>query len=282
MRRARASVWCGRPTALSIRATRTDQGRARRPHHTAIAVAALLLLSGCATARSQFGVPSRDDWKRAVGAALRDPDTWIPAVTAVAVAAVGVDEDVSDWAREQTPIFGSVHRAESASDELKGASHVLMFATAVPPAGVPDRWTIVALDALEEEAIVATVGAVTLGAKKAADRERPDGSNRASFPSGHSSGSSATGALARENLARSAIPSRWHPAIRVGTRVIHGATAWARIEAGKHYPTDVLAGSALGNLLAVTLDRALRDRRDVSVSIGPSRGGIFLSARVRF
>ncbi|HEY0590502.1 MAG TPA: phosphatase PAP2 family protein [Thermoanaerobaculia bacterium] len=193
-----------------------------------------------------------------------------------------MDEDVSDWAREQTPLFGSAHRAETASNELKGASHVLMLATAIPPRDAADRWTVFALSAIEEEAIVAAVGAVTLGAKNAADRERPDASNRASFPSGHSSGSAATGALARETLARSAIPSRWHPAVRVGSRVIHGATAWARIEAGKHYPTDVLAGSALGNLLAVTLDRAIRDGKEVTVSIAPSREGVFLDARIRF
>ncbi len=68
--------------------------------------------------------------------------------------------------------------------------------------------------------------------KEAADRERPDASNRSSFPSGHASGSAATGALARENLHRSAIPQRWHPAVRIASRVLHGGTAWARIEAG--------------------------------------------------
>lgn len=282
MTRGLASVRCRRPALLWIRRVTTEGGRARRPHHTALAIAALVLLTGCATARSEFDVPRRDDWKRSVASALRDPDTWIPAAAAVAFAVAGVDEDVSDWAREQTPVFGSTHRAETASDALKGASHLLMFAAAFPPRGTEDRWTAFAVTALEEEAIVAAVGAVTLGAKNAADRERPDASNRASFPSGHSSGSAATGALARERLARSAIPPRWHPAVRIGSRAIHGATAWARIEAGKHYPTDVLAGSALGHLLAVTLDRAVRDGTEVEVSIAPSREGIFFDARVRF
>lgn len=247
-----------------------------------VTLLAAVLLTGCATARSEFRAPGREDWKRSIAAAAKDPDTWVPAVAALAIAAAGVDDDISDWAREQTPLFGSPERAVTASNELKGASHVLMFATAIPRADGTPRWERFAVTAIEDELIVGAVGAVTLGGKELADRERPDASNRASFPSGHSSGSAATAALARENLPRSAIPPRFHAAVRIGSRVLHGATAWARIEGGKHYPTDVLAGSALGNLLAVTLDRAIRDGTEVTVSIAPSREGVLVSASVRF
>ncbi len=242
----------------------------------------LVLLTGCATARSEFHVPDRREWKRSFTSAVKDPDTWIPAVAALAVAAAGVDEDISDWAIDKTPVFGSTHRAETASNELKAATHVLMFATAIPPPGAGPRWKRAAMTALEQEAIVGVVGAVTVAAKNAADRERPDASNRASFPSGHSSGSAATSALARENLQRSAIWPRWHPALRITSRILHGATAWARIEGAKHYPTDVLAGSALGNLLAVTLDRAVRDDVEAQVSISPSREGVAVGVRLRW
>ncbi len=34
------------------------------------------------------------------------------------------------------------------------------------------------------------------------------------------------------------------------------ATAWARIEAKRHYPTDVLAGAALGNFIGAFINDA--------------------------
>lgn len=261
-------------------------GRAGRSLRTLasllVPVVCSALLSGCATARSEFSVPSGEPWRQSLASALRDPDTWIPAAAALAFAAAGADDSVSDWASEKTPIFGSIRRADNASDELKGATHVLMFASAIPPLGSHARLERFAVTAFEQEAIVVTTGAVTRVAKQAAGRERPDASNTHAFPSGHSSGSAATSALARENLERSAIPERWHPAVRITSRVLHGATAWARIEAAKHYPTDVLVGSALGNLLAVTIDRAVRDGTEVEVTIAPSREGVFFSARMRF
>ena len=39
-------------------------------------------------------------------------------------------------------------------------------------------------------------------------------------------------------------------AARVGLYGLAGTTAWARIEAEKHFPSDVLAGAALGNFFA--------------------------------
>lgn len=246
------------------------------------AVALSGFLAGCATARSELRVPTREAWMESLSSAVRDPDTWVPAAASIAVAVAGADEDISDWARDHTPLFGDEHRAETASNELKGATHILMFATALAPRERSDRWERLAVTIVEQEAIVGAVGGVTLLGKEAADRERPDASNRSSFPSGHASGSAATGALARENLPRSAIPPRWHPAVRIASRVLHGGTAWARIEAGKHYPTDVLAGSALGNLLAVTMDRAVRDGTEVEISLSPSREGFSFQARIRF
>ena len=39
-----------------------------------------------------------------------------------------------------------------------------------------------------------------------------------------------------------------------------GATAWARVEGGVHYPSDVLAGAALGHFVTSTFTHALLTR----------------------
>ena len=77
---------------------------------TRIVLAALLLLaSGCATwsDRPQAG-PNASRLERirvaAVNAA-RDPATWIPAAGALAFRMGDLDEQVSDWVYEHTPML---------------------------------------------------------------------------------------------------------------------------------------------------------------------------------
>jgi membrane-associated phospholipid phosphatase len=81
-------------------------------------------------------------------------------------------------------------------------------------------------------------------------RERPDGSDMASFPSGHSTRAFSYATFASRNLELVDLPEGARTGLRVGLFTLAGATAWARVEAGKHYPSDVLAGAALGRFMA--------------------------------
>lgn len=57
----------------------------------------------------------------------------------------------------------------------------------------------------------------------------------------------------------------------------HTATAWARVAANKHYPTDVLAGAALGHfLMAVIHDSfmGLDESVHVSMQLDADNGGM--------
>ena len=69
------------------------------------------VLSGCAS--SQRGLEPRDywpsgaRWKQAASRALKDRGTWIPLAGAAVVSIDDWDREVSDWAVENTPIFGS-------------------------------------------------------------------------------------------------------------------------------------------------------------------------------
>jgi membrane-associated phospholipid phosphatase len=87
------------------------------------------------------------------------------------------------------------------------------------------------------------------GLKPATDRERPDGSDQSSMPSGHASATSAFASLAWRNVDQIEMPEGLRWSLRSGLLVLAGSSAWARVEAGKHFPTDVLVGAALGNFV---------------------------------
>lgn len=72
---------------------------------------------------------------------------------------------------------------------------------------------------------------------------------RRSFPSGHTAGAFASAMFAGE------VYSRLHPDdgardwVRAGSLGLAALTGYFRVSAGKHYPTDVLAGAAIGALI---------------------------------
>ena len=93
----------------------------------------------------------------------------------------------------------------------------------------------------------------TLILKHLTDRERPDDSDRQSFPSAHSAGAFAFASVGRRNLDAIEMDGSVRTALDAGFTSLGVATAWARVEAEKHYPTDVLAGAALGNFVTAVL-----------------------------
>jgi membrane-associated phospholipid phosphatase len=104
-------------------------------------------------------------------------------------------------------------------------------------------------------AAVAIAHGASVGVKRVVRRPRPDDPrvhvhvgtpSRLSFPSAHATSTTAAavlfGALLRKPLAAALVPSM----------------AVSRMVLGVHYPTDVLAGSALGAAVAVAARRAIR------------------------
>jgi decaprenylphosphoryl-5-phosphoribose phosphatase len=104
-------------------------------------------------------------------------------------------------------------------------------------------------------AAVAVAHGASVGVKRVVRRPRPDDPrvqvhvgtpSRLSFPSAHATSTTAAavlfGALLRKPLAAVVVP----------------AMALSRMVLGVHYPTDVLAGSALGAAVAAVARRAIR------------------------
>jgi membrane-associated phospholipid phosphatase len=137
---------------------------------------------------------------------------------------------------------------------------------------------------VEAGAIAATMGTTRL-LKLTTRRERPDGLDRESFPSGHTSSAFVFSSLSGTNLEWFEMNSRLRKALQIGLTTMAAGTGWARIEAGAHYPSDVLFGAALGNFMAVFFTEAFLDSGGappVRAYVVPTSRGAVFSFRMEF
>lgn len=224
-----------------------------------------VLLSGCAvTTQRPWGSDATlaPGWQRVGTAAvdaLSSPWTWGPALGAAACGIGKVDQEVSEWAQQETPIFGSPEQAGDASDALVRASRLTWQATGlISPSGETAgtwAWNKTKGFAVGYAALKTTEWS-TSALKQSTKRTRPDASDTSSFPSGHTSGATVTATLAARNLDYLPLPPAGLTTGRIAIGAMAVGTGWARIEAGKHYPSDVLAGAALGHFIGAFLNDA--------------------------
>jgi membrane-associated phospholipid phosphatase len=106
-------------------------------------------------------------------------------------------------------------------------------------------------------------GAYTSILKYSIHRERPDGSNRLSFPSGHTSSAFSLATVANRHYG-------WK--VGVPAYVLASGIGLSRIEKDKHYLSDVLAGATLGVIVGRTVTRLDGERpaKKPFVSVGPA------------
>ncbi len=127
--------------------------------------------------------------------------------------------------------------------------------------------------------IAATTARIPI--QKITDRDRPNGDTEG-FPSGHSTRAFAYTGMTYRNIDELNIrPFGKYSAKSVET-VFAYSTAWARVEAGAHYPTDVLAGAALGNFVTLFLYDAFFEKADnIHINFGADKK-VTLSFRYNF
>jgi membrane-associated phospholipid phosphatase len=248
----------------------------------AIAISFAIAAGGCALAPGQqpFGahLPNLGRLGEAALVAVKAPGTWVPLAGAALLTIDDFDEDLSDWAREHQPLFGD--DANDLSHDMKDATLALWFASAL--AAPSESWQAKAGGIGTGAATLFVEGRVIEGLKDVVERERPDGSNDRSMPSGHASAVAARTLLTRANLEKIAMPGWARTSADVGLYGIAFATSWARVEAGKHYPTDVLVGYAIGNFIAAFAQHAFLESGDVGVrlSFTPVDDGGYLTLTV--
>jgi hypothetical protein len=220
---------------------------------------AAIALAACATGSSgpYWGADTTaaPGWQRIGDAALKavlDPFTWAPAVGAPALQIEDADDEIADWANDETPLFGSRETASDVSDALRAASVALYAGTGLAAPAPADDWlrTKAKGFAVSAAAVAATIGTTTL-LKETTLRDRPFNQDSDSFPSGHASLVSVSARLTHETLKYYELPRGPRIAADAGLAGLALMTGWARVEAGEHHPGDALAGAALGNFIAV-------------------------------
>jgi hypothetical protein len=231
-----------------------------------VVVSVFLLIAGCGTLENgrgwgQDALQPIDGQRvaRAAYDAFLSPGTLIPLTGALAIRIDDFDQRISDWAVGHTPLFGSPSHAGIMSDYLRD---VLILEAIVMPLATPSgdtlgEWAPAKLQgyAVELGAIGAT-GAATEALKVGMHRHRPDGTDDMSFPSGHTSAAFSCATLANRNIDSIDALEDVRPVLNVANTVLAAGVGWARVEAGKHYPSDVLFGAALGHFLTAFIHDA--------------------------
>jgi membrane-associated phospholipid phosphatase len=223
------------------------------------------------------------DWERiktVTWNAAWDPETWVPLAGAMVLSVGDLDEDLSDWATRETPLFGSESSAKDASDNLRtalaAATIVSLLSTPSGP-NAPEWMTSKFKGALVEASAFGVTGGLTNALKDVTDRERPNKQSDNSFPSLHASEAYSYATLTARNINALNLSPESQKMLRISAKTMAAATAWARIEANKHYPTDVLAGAALGHFVTTVIHDSfmgLDDSVHVGVILDSNDGGI--------
>jgi hypothetical protein len=260
---------------------------------TFLTTAALAVVcTGCGTTRSgrawgENAIQSFE-WKRVPQAAKNaalDPITWLPLVGAGVIAGGGWDHNISNWATEHTPVFGSKDAAEDYSDVARDVLLVEGFGTALltPSGNDSDRWVLAKGKGLFVEGVAfgATYGN-TIGLKSVSGRDRPDGVADDAMPSGHAAEAFSGMALANRNLDYIDMNPYARTGLKAANVALATSVAWARVEGEKHFPTDVMVGAALGNFTTrfiydAFIGTAPDDSFSFYVEPGLSGGKMFLS-----
>ena len=169
------------------------------------------------------------------------------------------DESLSDAARDHGPTFGVV--GDALNEFGSAGSFVVLGGFYLAGAiGKDSKAKNVCLDGLAASLIAS--GMITPVISTLVGRERPTEEQGAysfhpfegrSFPSGH-----ATQAFAVASVIATSYDQFWVKATAYGVATM---TAYSRVQRGKHFPTDVVAGAAIGTLVGrsvVHFNRKLR------------------------
>jgi membrane-associated phospholipid phosphatase len=269
-----------------------NEPRRRRVRLTLL-VATTFGVTGCATLpdgrRWGEDVTIAPGWERVRTSALnaaKDPWVWAPLAGAALTQVDHVDRKISNWARRETPVFGSQLNATTWSNDLRSASVAADAVTVLltPSGDWGSAWVLDKVKGYAVDLVAATTAIETTTLlKNVTHRVRPNGSGTDSFPSGHAATSAVYTRLATRNLDEIEMSNGTRVALDVGLQVINFGTAWARIEGGWHYPSDTLVSIALGNFCGLFFNDAFlglnTDR--AKLTFAPLPGGGLLTWKLQ-
>jgi membrane-associated phospholipid phosphatase len=193
------------------------------------------------------GPPAGADWGDAALHAVTDADVWAPAAAAGLFLIDDFDQRATRWAAKRNPIFGSKDSAKRFSDRTAFGLGIVtglgLFAVdheAHPTVLAANGW-------------IAGTSLILPGRlKNLIRRRRPAERDRDSMPSGHAVSHFALASAFSHNLDAAPLFDE-REGLKLGMRTLvysfATASSWARVEARRHHPSDVLLGAAVGNFL---------------------------------
>jgi hypothetical protein len=104
---------------------------------------------------------------------------------------------------------------------------------------------------------------------------------RTAFVSGHTSITACNTFFAAQVFSDFYPDSKWKPVIWSAAATIPAITGYLRVTAGKHFPTDVMAGYAMGTVIGILVPRLHRNKilKDKGISLNPGMYRVHLVSR---
>ena len=229
--------------------------------------------------------PARDDGRRTMGRffpnlfrgtiGVFSTDNIKPLLVGGGATGIGAlfDDEVADWIADPEHGFGA-SLEDGAAPAVVGAAVAVLFATGRTVDG--PRYRAVTYDLMH--AFLINAGYTTL-LKEVVRRERPNGEDQLSFPSGHASNAFTLAAVAERHYG-------WKAGLPAYT--VASLVAVSRLQRNKHYLSDVMAGATLGYIVGRTVVRVngqpLKPPHGPQLSLSPvlTRRTRALVARVGF
>ncbi|HYA85719.1 MAG TPA: phosphatase PAP2 family protein [Nitrospirota bacterium] len=198
------------------------------------------------------------------------------------------DRNLEAWAATTTPVFRSQEHADRTRNELRDTAAAIWIASGlVTPSGDSyEDWLLAKTQGFGVQAGAGILMRETVGVlKSSTDRTRPNGVDKGSFPSEHATTAALYSTFASRNIETIQLSQAVTTVSQVGLGALTAATAWARVEANQHYPSNVLGGIAFGHFLGVFCTDAflgLENPRNAIVLIEPLREGVRAMIRLDF
>ena len=252
--------------------------------------ALLLLLLACLPVSAQ-DFPYQLDWKKEavilgtgglISGVAHAIEKDLPGLTAEEIATLN-PATVSAFDRGATRQMNGNYR--KLSDKLLNASVVTPGLLLL---GKPARSKPLVLGVMMAETFLVTEGLTKMG-KVIVRRNRPFTYNpdfslgeqtnndaRQSFPSGHTSITAGFSFFAAKVFHDLHPDSKARPFVWAGAALLPAATGYARYRAGKHFPTDILVGYALGATVGILIPELHKTPGERGLSVDVTGNGLGL------
>lgn len=220
-------------------------------------------------------LPDADRTRAAFVQAVQDPWTWQPLAGSFLLDATRVDNDLSERARDDNPVFGSRDSARAARRNMLDA---LRIASVLSTASLEGKSEFLSWSGEKNEDLGGQVIATgftyltATGVGELMGRDAPEGSGKNVMPARDTAEAFTHSSWINRSMRDADLPRGFALPFGAGATALAFGTAWASVEAGEHRLTDVLVGMALGNFATVFIGEAFLGHwrsREVQFAVRP-------------